>query len=195
MQETVRNILWWHYFGEKEMRILLSICTGVQNLALKSLTPSMLPLLESLQLRRLTLPLSSHLNQISTTKTFTTLTHLHIHFVHDGGQWTWIGTLPSLTHLCISNPVHDDRQFVDVLLRRIKKLQVLVCTFSLGVLLLSDHWVDDPRVVFLRLNHDYVRDWKSGAAGGRDFWVRAEEFLALKLIDTSISSSSVFLPI
>jgi hypothetical protein len=35
--------------------------------------------------------------------------------------------------------------------------------------------------------NDYAQDWKLGVAGGPDFWVHAEEFLAKKRSDKSIS--------
>ncbi|KAJ7256087.1 hypothetical protein C8J57DRAFT_1517809 [Mycena rebaudengoi] len=39
--------------------------------------------------------------------------------------------------------------------------------------------VDDPRFVLMWLSNDeYAEDWKVGVEGGRDFWVRAELFIA-----------------
>jgi hypothetical protein len=43
----------------------------------------------------------------------------------------------------------------------------------------THHSVHDPRFVLMCLtNEDYVADWKVGVDGGKDFWVRAELFLA-----------------
>ncbi|KAJ7917082.1 hypothetical protein B0H13DRAFT_2444602 [Mycena leptocephala] len=198
IRQNVRGILWLERSsaGEREMRTLLSICTGVQNLVLRALTFAMIPLLEPLQLRRLTL-LSEGLLPILETFAALRLTHLHLHFILlvPSLHLPWIRTLPSLTHLCFSNPPNTD-PLVHAFLRGNTKLQVLVWAHSdqYGYLPLdADAWSDDPRVVLLRSQldicaDDYSQDWKLGVAGGPDFWVRAEEFLAKKRSDKSIKT-------
>ncbi|KAJ7917083.1 hypothetical protein B0H13DRAFT_2444603 [Mycena leptocephala] len=194
----VRDILWLSRLGECEMRTLLFICTGIQNLILRSLTPPMIPLLGQLQLRRLTL-LSEGLLPISKTLAAPRLTHLHLDFIRPGRHLPWIRTLPSLTHLCFSNSSNTDDPLVHDFLRGNTKLQVLVWAHSdqYGHLPLdADTWSDDPRVVLLRSRldicaNDYAQDWKLGVAGGPDFWVHAEEFLAKKRSDKSIKTQFV----
>ncbi|KAF7369290.1 hypothetical protein MVEN_00256800 [Mycena venus] len=202
--DNIRNVFWWNLYRGERMLALLSTCTGVQNLALRWLVPSMLPYLRKLQLRRLTLSQGSYyepeghftVTQLSQTEPFfATLTHLHIHHVYGGYStfdFQWLAGLPSLTHLCIEN-VGDNRRLLEFL-QGCERLQVLVlCAFTWSMPTLdAGPWKDDWRVVILRLDVDnrdhHIRDWKLGAAGGRDFWVRAEEFLAKKLNDKNITT-------
>ncbi|KAF7369292.1 Tyrosinase central domain-containing protein [Mycena venus] len=196
-RQNVHDIFLWYRSSNWEdeqinMSAFLSICTGVQNLVLRYLPYSMFPILGSLQLRRLALPMFFLPQPSSITDNpdfLRELTHLHVHSAQT--PHTWICQLPSLTHLALSDP---GRPSVHNFIEASKKLQVVVCIFTQGVpgdLRRNTAWVDDPRVVIMRMSvraPDYCRDWKSGLAGGRDFWCCAEEFLAKKQSDKSITT-------
>ncbi|KAJ7677801.1 hypothetical protein DFH06DRAFT_1316600 [Mycena polygramma] len=192
VESQVRSIMWWHYYGEEKMEALLSLCSGLRNLALINLTPSMIPTLSTLpELQRLTLPASSGvLLNPPIPYSFATLTHLHIHGVGDL-DLPWIIALPALTHFCIESLASTMLEALEELLLDCPKLQVCVYAVGFRLSTLSAPLMEDQRVVVLQLdldNDNYVRDWKTGATGGRDFWVRAEEFLAKKKSDQSITT-------
>jgi hypothetical protein len=129
---------------------------------------------------------------------FADLTHLHIYTLENDRHWPWISILPALTHLCIpkSNPPNNDRPSVETFLKGKKRLRLLVCTTVESIYQNANIvWIDDPRVVLADRYYEldrYVRDWTSGADGGRDFWSRIEEFLAKKQDDESISLCPFF---
>ncbi|KAJ7677763.1 hypothetical protein DFH06DRAFT_1167120 [Mycena polygramma] len=178
--------MWWANQKE-DLRTLLSICTGIKNLALRTLNPQLVDCISSLRLQRLTSPLWSHL--LPTLASCSSLTHLH---VLDYGEavFPWINTLPSLTHLCLVKALYTDRPLIETLFKKGQQLRVCVLFLTPYDQRASDPWIDDERVVIMPLeaSGDDVRDWKSGVDGGRDFWVRAEEFLELKRRDKSITT-------
>ncbi|KAJ6564606.1 hypothetical protein B0H19DRAFT_1259028 [Mycena capillaripes] len=200
--KNVHDVMVWHPNSKHEICTLLSMCSGVQNVVLHSLTPATVLCLSSLQrLQRLTLPepLRSEVPQIHPSMPFfLALTHLHIHTFVGHLNRQWIGALPSLTHFCIEQPLDVDLPDLLGVLQECTKLRILVCTYPLdslsgGILRNPTAWIDDHRVVLLALDVEtdaYVQDWRSGAAGGRDFWVRAEEFLAKKQKDPSITTQA-----
>lgn len=202
VRKNVRAVgFWWNRFGDEEMRTLLSLCPGIGNLVLPHLYPATVQLLGPLPLRRLTYPTYTSFEFPLTSvdvKFFADLTHLHIYYFNDK-QWPWISALPSLTHLCFKQQ-SADRASVETFLRENKRLRLLVCT-TVELISPNTVWIDDPRVVLVKVarnfaseQNGYERDWASGAVGGRDFWVRVEEFLAKKQGDESISLSPFFSP-
>ncbi|KAJ7917091.1 hypothetical protein B0H13DRAFT_340129 [Mycena leptocephala] len=196
VRKNVRAVgFWWYCFGDEEMRTLLSLCPGIESLVLPHLHPATVQLLESLPLRRLTYPTYQTFFEFPLTsvdvKFFADLTHLHINSFDK--HWPWISALPSLTHLCFKQQ-SADRASVETFLRGNKRLRLLVCT-TVELISPNTVWIDDPRVVLVKVARDfgtelngYERDWASGAGGGRDFWVRVEEFLAKKQGDESITT-------
>ncbi|KAJ7825813.1 hypothetical protein B0H14DRAFT_3468174 [Mycena olivaceomarginata] len=188
---------------DEDICTLLGMCRGVQDLVLWILTPEMLPFLPP-QLRRLSLPMALPLPSRTDIKSgpfLSSLTHLHVHIIR--GQYAWIGDLPCLTHLAVSNPRDAIRPFLHNWLRESKDLQILVLVFTLGFfssqfIASQTPQIDDPRVVLMRMKNDIeetFRDWKSGIVGGRDLWVYAEEFLAIKQNDPSIIKSPGYNPL
>ncbi|KAJ7677687.1 hypothetical protein DFH06DRAFT_1166930 [Mycena polygramma] len=196
VETNIRDIIWWQYIGQEHAETLLSICSGVRNLALIILTHPMVSHFSTLQhLQRLTVPLDPRfpLDLPALKASFASLTHLHVHSCVADLNLLWISTLPSLTHFCIENPASNDRPALYELLHKSPKLQVCVCTFDLPQMHVtpSGPWIEDQRVVIMQLDIDsdkYVRSWKLGADGGRDFWAQAEEFLARKSSDASITA-------
>jgi hypothetical protein len=182
---------------DRDLLALLAMCSGVQDLVLWNLTPKMLPFLP-LPLRRLSLPLRLILpsrTDIISGPFLSNLTHLDVHAIR--GLAAWIGDLPSLTHLAIYNPRDTSRPLLHNLIQASKRLRVLVLVFTLrrfSSQFIGPHSqiIDDPRVVLMRTKNDllyHYSDWKSGVAGGRDFWAYAEEFLDMKQSDPSIGLS------
>ncbi|KAJ6564611.1 hypothetical protein B0H19DRAFT_1141548 [Mycena capillaripes] len=190
IHENVRHLMCSDHFPDQEMDTLLSLCTGVQHLVLWSRTSRAFQVLRSLRLTRLTLPL---LDAQMIKSSLVALTHLNGRASAWDFDYRWINTLPSLTHLCVENPIPGYRVLIHNLLEGNEKLQVVICTVSSMTVYRTRHgpWIDDERVVMMRLKEHHrqvVLDWKVGIAGGRDSWVRAEEFLARKRNDKSITT-------
>ncbi|KAF7369297.1 hypothetical protein MVEN_00257500 [Mycena venus] len=109
-------------------------------------------------------------------------------------------TTSDLSHLVISNPKQILLALIQDLIGACTGLLVLICLFTRWELVHenirhNDPWINDPCVVIMgtrsNISKDiscYARDWKSGLAGGPDFWVRAEEFLAKKHRDKNITT-------
>ncbi|KAJ7097521.1 hypothetical protein C8R44DRAFT_889065 [Mycena epipterygia] len=196
IQENTRNIMWWGTDDEQAVCTLFSICVGVQNLALWGLSRSVLPLFARLRLRRLSLPADAPWSPGS-DPFYAAITHLHLHSYHlqQTPVYYNTGRLPSLSHLCVDSISYVARPPLRRILEECKKLEVLVCMFhnqrtlkvSSTVTRATGSEIDDPRIVTMVMDDgEYVKDWKVGAAGGRDFWVRAEEIIAKRRSGPSI---------
>ncbi|KAJ7028841.1 hypothetical protein C8F04DRAFT_1232003 [Mycena alexandri] len=196
MRANVRHVMCWDFFGTEDLTTLLSVCTGVQNLALCHLSRGVIPHLRGLHLQRLTLPI--HLFRFlrtrmaaTTNNFFSDLTHLHLTGFGLVEKEFHIGALPRLTHLCIDHPAQQDNQLLCDILTDCTALQALVCTFKYTIQHPNDPWIDHPRVVLVQLDvssESYNHDWKLGTMGGRDFWRRADEFLARKRNNKTIAT-------
>ncbi|KAJ7677793.1 hypothetical protein DFH06DRAFT_1465676 [Mycena polygramma] len=187
-RENVRDVLWWSHniLKEDDLCTLLSLCTGIENLVLARLNPELVDRISSLRLRRMISPLWPSL--LAVLASCTSLTHLWALDYHGYFAFSWLNTLPSLTHLGLSNPFKIDRAVFEPLLKRNKQLRVCVIFSSPFEYHIPDPWMDDDRVVLISGGLDYFRDWKLGVTGGRDSWVRAEELLANKRKDKSITT-------
>ncbi|KAJ7489066.1 hypothetical protein FB451DRAFT_1552968 [Mycena latifolia] len=206
LRENVRNLMFWMDERDEDMSTLLSICAGIQALALFDPPPQLFGFLGPLHLRRLAIPivaLFSARAPISPTSAFMAdLTHLRIHSQRNMAfpSYFSVGALPSLTHLCFECPgAYCTLIQVHKILETCQKLQALVCMFNSHEELEQSEvvperpWIDDPRVVIMVLTRSaFVPDWRLGVAGGRDFWARADEFLATKRSDKTINGSSTF---
>ncbi|KAJ7489043.1 hypothetical protein FB451DRAFT_1552954 [Mycena latifolia] len=203
MSENVRNLMFWMDERNEDMStLLLSLCTGIQALALFNPPFQLFGFLGPLHMRRLTLPISSlyyaRALLLPTSPFLADLTHLHIHSQRNMAfpSHFSLGALPSLTHLCFECPgvfSHVAAELYKVL-EDCKKLQVYVCMFDSHEELEQSEvvperpWIDDPPVVIMALTRTaFVRDWRLGVAGGRDFWARADEFIAKKRSDITIT--------
>ncbi|KAJ7677775.1 hypothetical protein DFH06DRAFT_1316578 [Mycena polygramma] len=185
--ENVRDIMWWDGYRDEKLCNLLSICTGVKTLVLWGLNRELADRISSLQLERLTFSLEHHLEP--TLSSCVSLTHLRLVGCNRNFNLPWITTLPSLTHLCLDDPRLRDRRWFKALLEAIK-LQVCIFRFFHDVCP-PGPWIDNDRVVIMPLeaeDSDFIRDWKLGVAGGRDFWVRAEEVLESRRREKSITT-------
>ncbi|KAJ6458046.1 hypothetical protein C8R47DRAFT_167150 [Mycena vitilis] len=98
-------------------------------------------------------------------------------------EWSHLASLPALSHLSLSRRLHNN--VLPQAVAACPRLSVAVAAFW------ESHeggdaaefarlcTIRDPRFVVMVVPN-YEADWKTGARGGADFWVRAEEFIALK---------------
>ncbi|KAJ7677753.1 hypothetical protein DFH06DRAFT_1465651 [Mycena polygramma] len=183
---------WWsinteHDPQEKDLYTLLSICHGFKSLAFcGGLSPFAVEAFP-LDLQRLTMELWPY---VPTPSSCAALTHLHIFYSDSNSYFSWINILPSLTHFCLDSPDDTHRLLLETLLKENRQLRVCIFTFLEDDPRVSGPWIDEDRVVIIPVNlnmDDYIEVWKAGAAGGRDFWVHAEEFLSNKRKDKTVS--------
>ncbi|KAJ6466779.1 hypothetical protein C8R45DRAFT_477918 [Mycena sanguinolenta] len=91
--------------------------------------------------------------------------------------------LPALTHLCLNRRV--DPEILRNLLQGCPRLRVLVNMWAdstRATEMVAAHreaGVDDIRYVVV-VCYNYLFDWDTGARGGIDFWVAADDFVARK---------------
>ncbi|KAJ7771110.1 hypothetical protein DFH07DRAFT_768492 [Mycena maculata] len=177
---------------EEGLKAILSTCGGIQCLALPRdlVTPSILPYLEAMKLRRLTVNLRSLFSGVPSDlahPTFTYVSHLDIfdsirrlhvlpHF-----SWSTLTLLPGLTHLVLSDLGPDTLSITVAteVLACCKRLEVLV---GVAIHDFRDRLsINDPRFVHMSLSDDdYARDWVAATRGELDLWARAELFIAKK---------------
>ncbi|KAJ7828745.1 hypothetical protein B0H14DRAFT_2594455 [Mycena olivaceomarginata] len=154
--------------------------------------PEFLLVLEKLrpQTLYLSVPLStsewaqSTLNQ----SLFLSITHLELlrGDDYDNGttweDWAQLATLPSLTHLCLSEPLARDILSPSVI--ACPRLVVAIGSFGDSDQTNAREFaqgltISDPRLVIMAILIN-KEDWEIGAQGGDDFWSRAEGFVARK---------------
>jgi hypothetical protein len=183
----LRNFLAWenkHADKEWPLRIL-SLCSGIRNLTLVFPVFEMTPALEAMQLRRLSVVLLDLVKGSPVDPArplFRTLTHVDL-WDSDTESLTELpfAQFPALTHLSVNHLDAEYSPFLTSTLRLCTRLCVLVnmqmIPFEPGN---ETHYsVDDPRFVLMWLSNDeYTEDWKVGVERGRDFWARAELFVA-----------------
>lgn len=173
---------------------ILSRCTGTSNLALfiGDLHPEFLPLMTIIPLVRLSTNLGRLFGSARVDfdhPVFAHITHLDIFDSDTSPPHNWpvaLGRLPCLTHISFNFPVdwiHTNyhRRFFQDVLAHCSFLKVLVLMGDDGddLHFLKSHYEyfgEDTRSVLMTME-DYVEDWKIGAEGGADYWVRAEEFI------------------
>ncbi|KAJ7679491.1 hypothetical protein DFH06DRAFT_1166733 [Mycena polygramma] len=163
---------------------LLSVCTGVENLAISSQVLKKYDMIErvapSMSLRHLyTKPAPLFRTFPSTHPLFSRITHLEVKA--NGGEEDIICArlplLPRLTHLAFG-----DARFVPqyrTLLPACKTLRVLVTFwgFPPSERMFFVTLARDLRVVFMRRSL-HLKDWQMGIHAGVDFWSRAEDWIA-----------------
>ncbi|KAJ7625726.1 hypothetical protein FB45DRAFT_1005066 [Roridomyces roridus] len=170
-----------------EMVRTLSLCDETTDLSLWDVvgaqeddnnTP-LLAVLGTLPLQRLSIYFRRGAMDFS-SPFFVRLTHLDLPGAHSDrwADWEPLALLPQLTHLSFSEDFHSTPIFKN-LLQYCPSLQALVVLFSAPALLnllagVLRVGVPDARfVVLLVLDRD--EDWETGARGGEDYWILAEE--------------------
>ncbi|KAJ7670067.1 hypothetical protein DFH06DRAFT_1179928 [Mycena polygramma] len=172
----------------KDAAVILSACSNVQNLWLQVWAPAIIPQL-TLPLKRLHSWLSALFgagHPDFTHRMFASITHLEIFDTAvdiDKRVWSALTLLPSLTHLV----VHNDDEYLPMgfsLLRPLTSLRVIVlllerADWEVGVPDFCDvpELAQDPRFVIIRCPMQ-LDEWILGAQNGRDYWLRAEDFIA-----------------
>ncbi|KAJ7699024.1 hypothetical protein B0H17DRAFT_1196610 [Mycena rosella] len=171
---------------------LLESCPGIVNLVLLGSVacPSLLPLLGSMHVQRLTGSLARLFGRKTAVDwehpLFGSVTHIYLLDWITMEEEIWmkhLSTLPALTHLAFTRPDHSN------LLRNIlgvsPRLQVLLVLFHSqeaggASLFLDEIDFSDVRLVVGMYVDDYFADWERGARGGEDIWIRADGFVARK---------------
>ncbi|KAJ7623031.1 hypothetical protein DFH06DRAFT_1481805 [Mycena polygramma] len=125
---------------------------------------------------------------------FLSVTHLCLFYAEIAPEqerwhdWSSLASLPALTHLSLSESLSRD-----ILRDALTECpQVLLAITSLwgnsqykrdrAIAFAQSLTIRDPRIVVM-LVPDYMTDWETGARGGADYWVRAEEFVARKRLE------------
>lgn len=164
---------------------LADVEADIQNLALVYLS---VEIVQAVKLRRLTcLPRPLYLLGIpATDDVFAHLTHLHLaeFFLYCQNDFDF-AALPVLSHLCITDSRDEHRAVLKGILKRSSTIRVLVCTFH--SLVPADPWVNEPRAVTM-VCKSVAENLAVGAAGGRDIWARADEFLDKKKNNPTVGS-------
>lgn len=183
-QKNVRNLFLddggWP--AVEQFNLVLSVCSGVLNLALISGThPSMLTHIRAMKLQRLTICLQDLFHDLSinlTFSSFATITHLDVLYTAADRLAAAFSSLPALTHLHL---YIADLTVLRRALRECRRLTVLIHTCfgpPVPTMLVSPD-ANDPRIVLMDITrHDMVRDWKTGTHGWRDLWAIADVFVA-----------------
>ncbi|KAJ7185027.1 hypothetical protein C8R46DRAFT_470254 [Mycena filopes] len=192
LQMAVRHL----FIGPSKKDIIRSCSNTVSLFIDGRLNTNLLDVLDQTHLQRLhfTLPrsLAGWASATLTRPAFLSLTHLELYQDDEDddledvtwSQFSPIASLPSLTHLClsefISSPILSD------LVAECPQLVVIVTVWWEGAFSVdaarsfaASRTLTDPRVVLMVVG-SYIEDWKLGARGGADFWVRAETFVAMK---------------
>ncbi|KAJ7607223.1 hypothetical protein FB45DRAFT_141661 [Roridomyces roridus] len=177
-----------------ELHFVLSSCNSLTNFVIMSTNPSILPLLETKRLKRITVSLAQLFDNGSILQNlphpaFMHATHLDlIDFLHKDKSFDALTLLPALTHLCLNSFVH--RRQLQIVFAGCKGLRVLVNMHTE----IEPEWgladicgrlaiEDEPRFVLMAKDHshnNFARDWEAGRRGEKDFWILAEEFVEKK---------------
>ncbi|KAJ7241586.1 hypothetical protein C8J57DRAFT_1560773 [Mycena rebaudengoi] len=180
LAKYVQNMLIWaaRPCADFALRVLSS-CSGIRKLMLFEPHLTMLPALEKMKLRQLTVDLQGLfcITAIDSARPlFRALTHLRL--LNRPPELNF-GELPALTHLCLSH--YYSLGLISSNLENCSRLRVLVTMFPSRPreLYIKIHLpIDDPRFVVMPLSFECMEDWKLSAKGGRDFGGHAENFVA-----------------
>ncbi|KAJ7137583.1 hypothetical protein C8R43DRAFT_1238861 [Mycena crocata] len=179
----VRNV-YLDDVGDTTLELLLSQCTGIENLWIRHDLDNLIPLFARLSLKDLYADIRPLLPALSPSHPFfSQITHLELiggsvdPSPKEMGIWSGLAHLPRLTHLSF-----NDDDFIDIcspLLQSCKFLVVLICLEMASV----DTEADD-RAVEEGLQQDlrfvimgcrlFRKDWQMGTHAGVDYWTRAE---------------------
>ncbi|KAJ7185036.1 hypothetical protein C8R46DRAFT_470300 [Mycena filopes] len=181
---------------EDTLKIIIG-CSNIVGLLIDgTLRPDVLDVLDHMAVRRLNFTLPAALSEWApvtfTRPAFLFLTHLELYQGDDDDEpevVTWshfspLASLPALTHLCFCQYISSD--VLSNVAAECPQLVVIVTAWWEGMFFSADARsfaaslsFTDHRVVVM-LVASYIEDWKLGALGGTDFWVRAENFPAMK---------------
>jgi hypothetical protein len=113
---------------------------------------------------------------------FANITHFDIwYFIGERWYfWSKLAKMPRLTHLSFHNHWLPNDVFQGAL-EHCKLLKVLALVYTCPKALRAEspdraELATDPRFLMILVS-DYLGDWETGARGGEDYWVRAEEWV------------------
>ncbi|KAF7365694.1 hypothetical protein MVEN_00443100 [Mycena venus] len=197
-RDSVRHLFVDLYPGpdRTELQEILSVCGGILSFTVLDVAvagPPIMPGLEARKLQRLALPrdpFSEVLNSPSAPHgMFACVTHLDIinpvHGVSDETIRTLLSnpaSLPMLTHLALACMGETSAVAIALFARR-DTLEVFINMYATSALpaVAQLPSVDDVRFVCMGLDdEDYREDWINGTKGEKDFWARADAFVAKK---------------
>ncbi|KAJ7241561.1 hypothetical protein C8J57DRAFT_1560732 [Mycena rebaudengoi] len=182
LAKYVQNMLIWAAPRRVDFALrALASCSGIRKLMLFEPRLTMLPALEKMKLRHLTVDLQGlfGITAIDSARPlFRALTHLRL--LNRPPELNF-GELPALTHLCL--PDYYSLGLISSTLANCSRLCVLVIMLwgRPGVHRYSilDLPMEDLRFVLMSNSfEECMEDWKLGAKGGGDFWLHAENFVA-----------------
>ncbi|KAJ7100935.1 hypothetical protein B0H15DRAFT_1018204 [Mycena belliarum] len=165
-------------------RDVLARCTQLVGLCSTiSLGPTFLPVLGTMHLRQLSIPLGNLLDdQGLAHPAFASITHIYIrdHPYETDDICTQTPSMPALTHLSLNHARSAD--VIRMLLAECAKLEVLIVHFVFAAAFAE--WaqagpIDDERFVCMPHTHCSM-DWHTAVVGLPHPWSRAEDFVAAK---------------
>lgn len=171
-----------------DIQTILSRCSGTTDLFFAVRGRVYLPLISAMPLQRLSAPIPSiFAGPVDFTHTlFANLTHLCVFPLmrDDPTQWAGLYIIRGLTHLSF-----HAFKWVETLkdvLQRCSNLHVLVNFYFTSGSVGSQRDGDlvlahDVRYVRMKRGF-YAKDWKVGVYGGRDYWTRADEWVAKRTL-------------
>ncbi|KAJ7872809.1 hypothetical protein B0H14DRAFT_2721280 [Mycena olivaceomarginata] len=183
LREHVHHLAFSAPISRSDVARILSICTNVHDLAVWTgdTYPDLLSDMRNLpNLRRLSTCLSDlfggpdqfRLPPIEELP-FSHLTHLDVFGDMPAELWPVFGMLPCLTHLSFSD--NYTPEMIQMALDTCAALHFLVIVWmdSLEFEALDTSAISDPRFCTIECVL-FKDDWKEGASGGLDFWLRAD---------------------
>lgn len=199
IRNAVRHVYLRHSISMKDANEhLLLICSETVNLFMdRGLDLDLLPVLDKMRLRKLDLTAPQEASEwaqsILSRPLFLSITHLSFYQEKiemerpkpsDWHDWSQLASLPALTHLALSEELSRD-----ILSQAVVECPGLVLAVTLfwtvderadATAFAKSLATADPRVVVMVMESNIIEDWKIGARGSDDFWVRADMFVARK---------------
>ncbi|KAJ6545395.1 hypothetical protein B0H19DRAFT_1167567 [Mycena capillaripes] len=185
----VRHIRLFEFYDDvlDDIMKILAVCDATVNLQLLlASADSLLPCLGALPLQRLAVNLRTLFPSTIDFlhPVFAQITHLDLFDFEmndvEWGSWSALAKMPQLTHLSFLNNLVPNTLW-KAALTHCKSLQVLaiMCSKKKDLDSYAPDGAElgsDPRFVMLVVA-DILVDWESGARGGQDHWVIADEFV------------------
>ncbi|KAJ7924104.1 hypothetical protein B0H13DRAFT_2315716 [Mycena leptocephala] len=189
--QAVRNILISNYDSLPAADLILSTCSGVENLSIAGIRQrTALPALTGLALKRLYCNLDGLFGSQEkidfTHGLFAHLTHLDLFYLGTilPNTLSGLALIPHLSHLSFQDDDYRSHPSAPLtLLQTCSALRVLVSL----ILRKGEHErVDDANILayprFVRMVRlSYAADWQIGVHTGDDYWRRAEVFIARRI--------------
>jgi hypothetical protein len=153
---------------------------GFDTLPLKHLYCNLNRIFDLTPMKPLGLPAFSHLTHL---ELFTDLRLGDESEDESFWRWSKLAELPELTHLALNSTWHMNACVHLLAVCSSLAALIILCAPSQlmdGESVTMDFLTDDPRFVIMEVNH-YIEDWQRRILVGRDYWVRADVFIAKRL--------------